>query len=207
MGSLKGFKPTEDIEAVLPSSLVVQGCMIRTGINALEDCLLAEFPFVLEETQVSHVQMQEAVASYFREVSLAIRNQKIKENPVPIDQLKILPQLFPGFIKYLSDFGKVGFGRHFYRRDLDNVSGLFLDFGEGFRHLGFLNNSTDGLQREYCGYVPTKLSQGDFHTSPVYHLRNGPTGLNSVFVRLFSEVVNGKSVRIDGYEKQGIAFP
>lgn len=212
MGSAKPIQRTKEIEYIIPVELhdVHDACFkIRSSLNRLEIRLATDFPKINGETAISHNTLQEAFYNYCENLSEAVSRQKIGKSEIFSVSEDPYAKLIPNFIKYLRGFGEVGISSGVYPlRDFERV-GIFLKRKlDEFRLIGFLEIRQNPDQIEYFGYVPINVPEEEFHKCPVYHLSVPDSAIgNSAFVRLFSETINRKPVRIDCYENRGIEFP
>ena len=220
MGSKKQVENTGAIEQGMPPSLFDPCHQMRCQLNILEDLLAGDFSDVNGETSVAHSVLQEALGGYFHALTEAIVKKDLATGKVISSEQDSVSLLAPNFVRYLSRFGKVGFSYLPVNETELRKVGVFLRRDEDL-FLGSLELLRNPLEIRYMGYIPIGVSEEEFHrplvsnalegespSSSVYHLSgfNIP-GLNSAFVRLFCETINGQTSRVDGYGARGIEFP
>lgn len=209
MGTKKQVERTGHIELLVPQEFARHCTEVRIGLNKLEDQLVKYFPEVNGATADSHMQVQEALHHYYTALANARAVDRIKKFGVIAIEDDPFAHLIPNFVRYLSRFGEISSSS-----EIDVKQGLFR-FGIFLKRenheprlLGLVGARRNPRQLEYAGYVPTELSEREFHGCPIYHLSTLDLGKgNFAFVNLFSEERNGRMERADGFGTKGIDFP
>lgn len=204
MGTNKLVERIKSVE--VPSDLSPFFLKVESALGQLEEALESNYPAVNKETTIPHLNLQQAWYDYCRRWTEGVKIMRLGDFKV-VAPFKIkIGRKVPNFVKYLQHFGPTGFGKYVISKKGVERASVFLAINEKPRLIGILESRKEYIR--YSGYVPISVPESEFFRAPVYHLSSSDLGIgNCAYVRLFAEIKDGKSNRLDGFSERGIEFP